>query len=177
MQSNPAYRAARGPLPIRDSRPYNLLFLQFTPDSGDVLPSRASAYDVQMDVINNLLIPDPALGAAVVEDNEYQRLRLGWRHGLGKNTEIGVVLPIEWRNGGFLDPIITAYHHLLGFQDNAQDVPRGRGNYPIYQSILRIVDAHGNPVIDQGNAFGVGETSVTIKHSLVRATRRAALAV
>ena len=68
----------------------------------------ANAYDLQLDVIKNLLIPDPALGAAVVQDNEYQRFRLGWRRGPGKNTEIGVLLALEWRNGGFLDPIISA---------------------------------------------------------------------
>ncbi len=46
-----------GPIPIRDSRPFNLLFLQFTPESGDVLTKNSNRYDLQLDVINNLQIP------------------------------------------------------------------------------------------------------------------------
>ena len=37
---NPLYLAPRGPIPIRNMRPYNLLFLQFLPDSGDALARR-----------------------------------------------------------------------------------------------------------------------------------------
>jgi len=82
VMDNPAYVMLRVPIPIRDARPYNLLFLQFVPESGDVLASRKNCFDLQLDLINNLLIPEPGLGASVVEDNEYQRLRFAWRRGL-----------------------------------------------------------------------------------------------
>ena len=36
-----------------------------------------------MDAANNLLVPSPAQGATVVEDNELQRLTFGWRRGIG----------------------------------------------------------------------------------------------
>src|SRR5215472_4830513 len=70
---NPAYHTFRGPIPIRDARPYNLLFLQFVPETADTVPAHSDRYDLQLDLINNLLIPNPNLGATVVEDNEYQR--------------------------------------------------------------------------------------------------------
>lgn len=172
-----ALQEVRGPIPIRDARPYNLLFLQFVPESGDVLAPRANRFDLQLDLINNLLIPNPNLGATVVEDNEYQRLRVGWRRGLGKQTELGVFVPLEWRNGGILDGIISAYHHLVGLSDDAQDVPLGSDHYPPYQSRLEIINASGQVLVNQGNAFGLGETMVTLKHGLIPQTKRSALAL
>src|SRR5690349_2412644 len=70
VTENPAYREARGPLSIRNMRPYNLLFLQFTPESGDVLNPGGARYGLQLDVSNNLLVPDSFGQARVIEDNE-----------------------------------------------------------------------------------------------------------
>ena len=173
---NPMYATFRGPIPIRDARPYNLLFLQFIPETADTLPRRADRFDVQLDFINNTLIPDPNLGAGVVEDNEYQRLRLGWRHGLDSRTEVGVFASVEWRNGGILDGIIRAYHHLLGLKANSEDVPLGRDHYPLYESKLELHDTRdGREVVNQGNGFGLGETMVTLKRRLISANPRSAL--
>jgi hypothetical protein len=176
FRQNPAYATFRGPIPIRDARPYNLLFLQFIPETADTLPRHTDRYGLQLDVINNTLIPDPALGAQVVEDNEYQRLRLSWRRGLDNRTELGVFASLEWRNGGVLDGIIKAYHHLLGLPANAEDVPLGRDHFPLYESKLELNDSTGKEIVNQGNAFGLGETMVTLKRRLTPANRRSALA-
>ena len=79
---NPLYGNPRGPISVRDARPYNLLFLQFLPESGDVLPTHANAYSLQLEVINNLLAPAAGGQAQVREDNEYQRLLFTWKRGL-----------------------------------------------------------------------------------------------
>lgn len=176
-RSNPAYNSFRGPIPIRDARPYNLLFLQFTPETPDTLPQRKNRYDLQLDIINNTLIPDAHGGATVVEDNEYQRLRFTWRYGIDRDTELGAASSLEWRNGGVLDGIIKAYHHLLGLQANADDVPAGRDSYDLYRSRLQVFDSTGTPIVDQGNAFGLGETSVSLKRSLLPRARHGAAAI
>jgi len=169
---------SRGPIPIRDSRPFNLLFLQFVPESADTLRSRANRYDLQFDIANNTLIPNPGGGTAVVEDNEYQRLRFAWRHGLDSRTELAAFTSLEWRDGGILDGIIKAYHHLLGIAANSDDVPLGRDHFPLYQSKLEIVDtANGHALVDQGNAIGLGETMVTLKRRLTAGAGRGAIAV
>ena len=179
---NPQYGKPRGPLSIRDSRPYNLLFLQFMPESGDVLPARANAYGLQLDVINNLLIPAPdrlangTNGAVIREDNEYQRLAFAWRRGLGKQTELAVYAPLVWRNGGLLDGILSGYHRLVGLPGNSIDDPNGRDFGRKYQSVLQIVDASGQTRVNQGNAFGVGEINITLKRGLTPQTARASLA-
>ena len=174
---NPVYHTPRGPIAIRDMRPYNLLFLQFLPESGDTLRSGGTRFRLQLDVANNMLIPSPKQGATVVEDNEYQRVTFSWQHGLGRQTEIGVFLPLEWRNGGFTDGLIQAYHHLIGYAANQDDIPSGRDHYPNYRSKLQIGDAIGHLFVDQGNAFGFGETTITLKRGLIPVNRRSALAL
>jgi len=177
-RENPAYSDFRGPIPIRDAGPFNLLFLQFVPESARTQPAHASRYDYQLDFINNTLIPSRTFGAQVIEDNEYQRLRAAWRYGIDARTEVGVFVPLEWRNGGVLDGIIKAYHHLVGLRADALDVPLGRDHYPLFESKLEVDDkATGRPIVSQGNGFGLGEAMVTIKRRLTALKGRGAAAV
>ena len=173
---NPAYHAARGPLPLRDLRPYNLLFLQFAPESGEILSRGKTRYALQFDVANNLLAPAVRNGVRVYEDNEYQRLLATWRQGIGRDTELAVSVPLLWRNAGVLDGLLNAYHRLAGIRGNADD-PIRRTNRPQNQSHLVLQDAAGNLLVNQGNGFGLGETSLTLKHRLIRANLRSALAL
>ena len=128
VKENPLYLSPRGPIPIRNMRPCNLLFLQFLPDSGDALAAGKSRFRLQLDVANNMLIPRPRYGATVIEDNEYQRLSFEWRRGVGRGTEASVNVPILWRNGGFTDAMIQAYHDLIGFSARQPATPLGRSN-------------------------------------------------
>jgi hypothetical protein len=168
---------AHGPIPIRDSRPFNMLFLQFTPETGDVLKRNANRYDLQLDVVNNFQIPAAGNGSQLIEQNEYQRLRFGWRHGVARDTEFALFVPVEWRNGGMLDGVISAYHHLFALGDNSIDLPAGMDSYHLYESHLEVIDATGNVLVNRGNAFGLGDTTLTLKRSVLPQTRRGALAV
>jgi hypothetical protein len=172
-----AQGVGEGPIPLRNPAPFNLLFLQFVPETPDTLPRKKASYGLQLDVINNLLIPARSGGSDVIEDNEYQRLTLSYRRGLGRDTEIGAFVPLLWRNGGLMDPILSGWHRLFGIPGNADDNPAGRDAYPKFRSVLRVVDANGNTLVDQGNAFGFGDVSLTLKRGLVRATPRSAVAL
>ena len=152
------------------------------PETADVLPARFNAYGLQLDLINNLLVPvvkrnGGQLDAIVHEDNEYQRLMFQWRRGLGQHTELAVYAPLEWRNGGFLDGILSAYHHLIGVPGSGIDDPPGRDYWPQYQSRLELTDPTGRVLVNQGNAFGLGEVNVTLKHNFLRTGGRSALAL
>src|SRR5262249_34938038 len=85
-------------------------------------------------------------------------------------------VPLLWRNGGFLDAPLSAWHRFWGLPGNAQDDPLGRDHSPQFRSLLRVVRANGKVVIDQGNGFGLGDASLTLKRGLIRATLRSALA-
>lgn len=177
VADNPAYFEALGPIPVRNRRPYHLLFLQFTPETGDILRPYGERFDLQLDVANNLLIPSPAQGARVIEDNEVQRLGFTWRRGIGHGVEIGVETSLLWRNGGFLDGILEGYHNLFGLEGNGPDNPAGRSNIPQNQSLLLLQDAQGRKLVNQGNAFGLGETTLIIKQNLLPVQKRSALAL
>lgn len=168
--------AARGPLPIRNSRPFNLLFLQFAPQDAGVLSPGEKALGLQLDIINNLLAPAVGgNGATVIEDNEMQRLQFSWRQGIGKRTEAQFVLPVLARNGGILDGPISAYHKLLGLDGNGEDNPIGRDSLPRGRSVLFYQNATGQTV-SAGNAFGLGDASFFLKHQL-SSGKRSALAL
>ncbi len=168
---------SHGPIPMRDGRPLNLLFLQFVPELPDVLKRNTNRYDLQLDMINNMQIPAPGGASTVIEDNEYERLRFSWRHGLPGNTEFGMYVPIVWRSAGFMDAIIDAYHHMVALPANSLDVPAGRGSYPEYRSQLTVIDASGKVLINSGNGFGFGETLLTLKKQLTHTSSKGALAV
>jgi hypothetical protein len=169
--ANPTYRGMRGPVATRNGRAYSLLFLQFLPEIPDTLQTGTNRFDLQLDVFNNMLISSPKQGMQVLEDHEIQRVRFTWRRGLNTNTELAVFVPILWRNGGFLDGIIREWHRLLGIRD-----PGGRDVAPDYRSILRVGDSFGNTLVDKGNAFGMGEVLLTLKHGLTKPAPRAHLA-
>ena len=71
---------------------------------------------------------------------------------------------------------MSAYHHLAGLQGNGIDDPPGRDYWTQYQSRLELTDAAGRGVVSQGNAFGLGEVNVTLKHKFLRPGGRSALA-
>jgi hypothetical protein len=173
---NPAYRSARGPIPVRNLRPYQLLFLQFAPESPDLLPAGKTRLALQLDLANNTLVPDPKEGATVIEDHELQRLLLMWQRGIDANTEAAVLVPILWRNGGILDNIINGWHDLFGIR-GTPDTPAGRTAYRLYHSLIYLKDSKGNVRVNRGNAFGWGDVSATIKRRLLPSTPRSALAL
>lgn len=168
-------RPWRGPIPVRNGRPYNQLALQFAPESPDALPKGSSRFGAQLDVFNNLLVPTTR-GALVYEDFEEQRLTLSWREGIGQGGELAVFLPIRARNGGLLDPLMRLWHRWLGVPGKSRDNPYGRETLGDFHSVLRLNDGTGNERVNVGNAFGPGDVSATVKFPLARATRRAALA-
>ncbi len=164
-----------GPIPLRDPDPFHLLFLQFEPQGADLLPSGGSEYRLQLDLINNLLVPAP-LRASVHIDNEYQRLSITWRHGLGHGSELQIMSALLWRNAGILDGIITFWHHLFGIPANAIDDPLGRDHWPQYQSVLAVSGQNGAGY-SFSNGFGLSDTLITYKHALIRPSHRSALAL
>ena len=76
-----------------------------------------------------------------------------------------------------MDPLLSAYHAPVRAAGNGPDNPAGRDAYPQYRSLLLLRDAQGNTLVNQGNAFGLGETTLTVKRSLIPAQRRSALAL
>ena len=165
------------PVQLRNQRSYNLLFLQFAPETSDVLPKGRSRLSIQLDIANNLLIPSPVLGAKVIEDFETQRLQFGWRKGISNGNEIEVFLPVIWRNGGVLDGILNAYHRFINFKANQEDDPAGRNSVGEYHSAWKLIDADGKILVDQRGAIGFGDLELSLKHAFNSRRQRGATAI
>ncbi len=174
QQASESQNMNRGPLCIRNAGPFNILFLQFSPESPDILPVRKQRFGLQIDIINNLLAPAQS-SSSVLEDNEYQRITFSWKKSLTQNSEAAVFVPVLWRNGGILDGILSSWHSLFGISGNAEDDPAGRDSHPKYSSVLKIIDSNGHVLANQGNGFGFGDISVTYKQSMLSQNTRSGL--
>ncbi len=160
----------RGPIAIRNQRPYQTLVLQFLPEAPDLLSRGSRAFRMQFDVSNNLLNPPPSGGATVFEDAEQQRLSAWWRVRSGMG-EWSVNVPLIWRNGGFLDEVIHSWHRLFMLGD-----PGGRSGIDDYDSRLLIRDPAGAVLLDARSAFGLGDVQVGWKQPLGSPSPRSAFA-
>ena len=160
----------QGPADLRNQRPYQLLFLGFSPQSASVLPAGQTRAAAQFDIANDVLIPSPGEGAAVREDTETQRLALSYARGVGGGFEASAMLPVVARNGGILDKLAETYHRLAGFDRPVRDVYIGRNSLPSYQSVVSF-DQPGGASATFGVAFGLGDAQFTLKHALWRGPR------
>ena len=86
---------------------------------------------------------------------------------MGRDLEIGVGTNITARNGGILDGPIEFYHQLLGLEGKGPDNPIGRDNVPRNRSIFAFQNALGQGV-NEGSAFGIGDTKIWLKKQLSR---------
>lgn len=145
----------------------NQIFLHLPPQNPDVLARNQTALGVQLDIANNLLIPAATPGGSVEEDFEMQRLLLSYRRGLGRDFEARLDAQLIARNGGILDGYIQGYHDVFGLEGNGQDVPFGRDNINKGRSVFAFQDARGRG-INQGNAFGLGDTTLSLQRQLSR---------
>ena len=162
-----AQSAWNGPLPAENARPLNQIFLHLPPQNPDGLTKNQSALGVQLDIANNLLIPAATSGGSVEEDFETQRSMLSYRRGLGHDFEARLDAQLVARNGGILDGFIQGYHDVFGLEGNGDDNPVGRGNRAKGRSVFAFQDANGRG-IDQGNAFGLGDTTLSLSRQLSR---------
>lgn len=175
FHDNPLYGRPHGPLAVRDGRSYNLIFLRFDPEAPETTPARTTAYDLQLDLIANRLASDANARPFVAEIHEIQRLNLRARWGLTDRTELALAAPILWRNGGLMSEVIDAWHKLFGLAGDPTS-PDSREHYPNYVSVFRLTDAQGNTIVDQGNAFGLGDLALSVKQRLTAPDQRTALA-
>jgi Protein of unknown function (DUF3187) len=60
-------------------------------------------------------------------DGETRTLDFTVRYGLRENLDVGLRVPLRWRGGGQLDPVIDTWHRILGLPDgNRRDFLRDR---------------------------------------------------
>ena len=158
---------------MRNERPYQLLFLQFSPQEGVTLGPGRSRLSLHLDVGNDLLTPRPNVApfptapVTVIEDTETQRLTLAYRRGLDARTEVGAQTFLLARNGGVFDALLQDYHELIGLTHANPDVPAGRHDLSFYHSTGFLQDSSGRVLVDARATAGLGDTSLFVKRALL----------
>ncbi len=89
------------------------------------------------------------------EDYENDVLRTRYRQGLGHGLDFTLDVPLVSRGGGFMDPIISAWHKLFDLTNNA------RTGAPYGQAFIQVPGAD-----TFRDAIGIGDVSLAISKEL-----------
>lgn len=118
--------AFRGPMPVRNQHPAQLLVQRLPAAGASVLPAGDSIWQTGV-AYSSLFLNGSGNGNTLVLDGEYLRGDLAARVGLGGGFELGAELPFAHTSGGFLDHFIIDYHDFFGFPDqDRSEAPRDR---------------------------------------------------
>lgn len=99
----------KGPLPVRNFNPIQLMFLSLPADEADLLP--AGRFQIRMELAESAIIisemhPDPDVEAVL--KFETFRFAFSLKQGLTDWLEWGVEIPVLYRDKGILDPFIIS---------------------------------------------------------------------
>ena len=117
---SPVLGWAQGPIETRNARAASLAFLRLGP-RGDLLRKGENSAGLSFLSANALLFER----SGVREDAETERLAFTYRRGFARG-EWGIEVPLLVRGGGFQDPLIEAYHELIGIHNFRGTIPFGR---------------------------------------------------
>lgn len=115
-----AYEAF-GPINLRTQNPVMLQASDLTPRAAQVLPahtlqvSQSAAYSNLFEVENNA-------NTRIDFDMELLRTNLNVLWGAGKGFQLGLEIPFERFDGGFLDGMIADYHNAFGFPTGGREL-------------------------------------------------------
>jgi len=120
----PSSRTVRGPIESRDEflLAQSLLTL---PPMGAALPAAGrTELRVDGDWGNDFGLENRPGGRReevfFFVDGEHRTLAATVRRGLGAGWAVGARIPLHWRGGGWLDPVIDSFHDLFGFPDSGR---------------------------------------------------------
>lgn len=141
----------QGPLEIRNLRSISAPFLRIDPRP-EVLQKGERTLSIGYSVANDIRKLYAGGSLAVDEDYEIDRLLFRYRTGIGHEMDVTFDVPLLYRSGGFLDPIVSGWHDLVlnGFPSPRDDAPYG----------VSRVSVPGSPAF--GSAFGIGDLSVAV---------------
>jgi hypothetical protein len=124
-------RTVRGPIESRDEFLLSQSLLTLPPMGAELLPAGRSELRVEGDWGNDFGIQaDPGgrpENLRFFVDGEHRTLAATFRRGLAGGWAVGARVPVHWRGGGWLDPLIDRFHDLFGFPDSGRTLyPRQR---------------------------------------------------
>jgi hypothetical protein len=147
-----------GPLSAINTHPPNLLFLAPPPEAAAVLEPGAQYAHFKLDY-TNVIILERDHKTWIEYDYEGARAAVEYHRGL-RRGELSVQLPYYYRDRGWLDPVMAAWHGWFGMLNGWRDIlPDNRYRYTIRTR-------EGLVYSDGPGARGVGDLSVGYKREL-----------
>ena len=124
----------RGPLPIRDQFPLEMIALDFTPRDGGWLERGEWAIEVGLVHVNSFEISEGhdqrvaewlagsySPDYSFVADTETTRAHVRVDFGVGSRVQLGLEIPMIHHGSGFLDSIIDTTHDSFGLPGNDRE--------------------------------------------------------
>ncbi len=148
QQSAPLY----GPIEARNLRSLQMPFFRFTLHGSTLVKGEREFQFVWNESNDFRVIRNQQHQEVLREDQETTRFTLSKREGLGHGVEIGIDVPIEFRGGGFMDPLINWWHNNLIHSPHPD-----RDATPTGQNGIRYPGGEFS-----GNQFGLGDVSLTV---------------
>jgi hypothetical protein len=155
---------------VRDEFLLAQIRLSLPAEAAEVLPAGRSSWRIRVDWGNDFARDQDLAGEAprdrrFLVDGEHLSLDVEWRRGLGGRWDAGLRLPLRWRGGGQLDPLIDGFHRFtgaLGLPDN--DRSRFR------QGLFRVEgrSAAGEALRLEGEGGGLGNLELEGRAGLGR---------
>ena len=152
----------KGPLCVRNTDMFSLMFLTFPPEFPKVLPPGKTLFAANIDIVS-----EAKLTENVTYDYELERFLLRYRKGLKDGSEISFALPLMTRQNGFMDSIVNWWHSTM------------LGSHPLPREILPIdglrihVVKDGTVLVDAAREDGPGDLSIMYKRQLWEKKRNA----
>ncbi len=153
--------AWRTPLRSRNQLPTALFFAHLPPDRATVLAPGTMVWRLDFDY-SNILRRSNGGRELLSLDAEYLRADVGANFGLPGEFELGVSVPGFAYTGGALDPVIDAFHRMLGLATTVRSrTARGQ---------LRYLYRHDDRIVFEGNepTSSIGDVSFELKRQMVR---------
>lgn len=156
------FKGVKGPLPVRNYNPVHLMFLSLPVETAAVLPERRSEIRIELAESNVILseqASDPDVDAVL--KFETYRFAFIFRHGISRDLEGGIEIPLLYRGKGVLDPFITSVEEAFKrLSPKRLEFTRGSfGGYRITRSGEVLLQG-------QNGDFGLGDIALHGKYRL-----------
>jgi len=144
----------RKPLFSSNQFPIYLLFLRLEPERAVSLAAGQAAFKFDLSLSNiikiSTVLPSDPNADRLVLDYEWWRLLFQLDVGLGRGLQMSMSLPLYYRSGGFLDPMISSFHDYFGFPNTVRSVtPDNLFRYELWQNGRRLLGG-----LDPGTVTG-----------------------
>jgi hypothetical protein len=151
---------SKGPLYGKNFFVPYLIYYNFPGFRADIKHPKTLSFYTSVYYTNDFLLLDEK---TVLTDYESCVVENGFSYSVSRRLEVGAALRLYSYYGGFLDDVITAFHHV--FLSGYPQYWLGRDDFPEGRVNVDIPDENGVPLKLTGASFSLGDIDTFIKYN------------